>query len=190
MEYNGNNFFDLGFWSNKQTGVWGIGDQITTFITHGGNIRATSVVQHQYLRVQLEVNEPHVAPVVPSSRLSDAELRDEFESHFKTMYEMYNREQVCNRLTKNGFGVALDSQNNIRIVFALSSPASNNVRVQVRKRRLSLFNRLKQRPWFSLPSSKLFIIFNEYAFLLNQSNNLIQILNFILTFFNFQKIYT
>lgn len=31
---------------------------------------------------------------------------------------------------------------------------------------------------------------NEYAFLLNQSNNLIQILNFILIFFNFQKIYT
>jgi hypothetical protein len=74
--------------------------------------------------------------------LSDAELKDEFESHFKTMYEMYDREQVFSSLTKYGFGVALDSQNNIRIVFALSGPASNNVRVQDRERRLSLFNRL------------------------------------------------
>jgi len=37
-------------------------------------------------------------------------------------------------------------------------PASNSVRVQDRERRQSLFNRLKQWPWFSLSSSKLFII--------------------------------
>jgi len=149
MEYNGKNFFGPGFWSNKQTGVWGIGDQITTILTHGGNIRATSVVQHQYLKVHLEINEPFVTPVATSTRLSDADLREVFESHFKTMYEMYDREQVFNSLTKYGMGIALDSRHNIRITFALSGPVNNDVRVLERDRRMSLFNRLKQWPWFS-----------------------------------------
>jgi len=118
MEYNGKNFFDPGFWSNKQTGVWGIGDQITTILTHGGNIRATSVVQHQYLKVHLEINEPFVTPVATSTRLSDADLREVFESHFKTMYEMYDREQVFNSLTKYGLGIALDSRHNICLVWS------------------------------------------------------------------------
>jgi hypothetical protein len=152
MDYNGKNFFGPGFWSNKQTGVWGIGDQITTILTHGGNIRATSVVQHQYLKVHLEINEPYVAAVAPSSRLNDADLRDVFESHFQTMYEMYDREQVFNSLTKYGLGLSLDAKNNIRIIFALSGPVSNGVRVQDRERRMSLFNRLKQWPWFAPPS--------------------------------------
>ena len=152
MEFNGKDHFGPGFWSNKQTGVWGIGDQITTILTHGGNIRATSVVQHQYLKVHLEINEPYVAAVAPSSRLSDADLRDVFESHFQTMYEMYDREQVFNSLTKYGLGLSLDAKNNIRIIFALSGPVSNSVRVQDRERRMSLFNRLKQWPWFAPPS--------------------------------------
>lgn len=147
------NFFGKGFWSNEQSGVWGIGDQITAILTHGGNIRATSDVQHQYLKVHLEINEPYVQAVRPTNRLSDAELRDVFESHFKTMYEMYDREQVFNSLTKYGEGYALDSNNNINIVFALSGPVNNNVRTLDRERRLSLFNRLKQWPWFAAPPS-------------------------------------
>ena len=132
MDFNGKDFFGPGFWSNKQTGVWGIGDQITTILTHGGNIRATSVVQHQYLKVHLEINEPFVAAVAPKTRLSDAELRDVFESHFKTMYEMYDREQVFNSLTKYGLGLSLDAKNNIRIIFALAGNAASNVRVKDR----------------------------------------------------------
>jgi len=149
------NFFGKGFWSTEQSGVWGIGDQITAILTHGGNIRATSDVQHQYLKVHLEINEPYVQAVRPTGRLSDAELRDVFESHFKTMYEMYDREQVFNSLTKYGEGYALDSNNNINIVFALSGPVNNNVRTLDRERRLSLFNRLKQWPWFAAPPSTL-----------------------------------
>ena len=52
MDYNGKNFFGPGFWSNKQTGVWGIGDQITTILTHGGNIRASNF-QSKYLIYQI-----------------------------------------------------------------------------------------------------------------------------------------
>lgn len=38
---------------------------------------------------------------------SDAELRDNFESHFKTMYEMYDREQVFNSSNKYCFGASI-----------------------------------------------------------------------------------
>jgi hypothetical protein len=149
MDFNGKDFFGPGFWSNKQAGVWGIGDQITAILTHGGNIRATSVVQHQYLKVHLEINEPFVTPVAPSTRLTDADLRDVFEGHFKTMYEMFDREQVFNSLTKYGMGIALDARQNIRIIFALAGPVNNNVRVLDSDRRMSLFNRLRQWPWFT-----------------------------------------
>ena len=148
------NFFGNGFWSTEESGVWGIHDQIVTILTHGGNIRATSDVQHQYLKVHLDINEPFVKAERPTKRLDDAELRDVIESHFKTMYEMYDREQVFNSLTKYGEGYALDSNGNINIVFSLSGPISDNVRTLDRERRLSLFNRLKLWPWFASPPGK------------------------------------
>jgi len=89
MDFNGKDLFGPGFWLNKKAGVWGISDQITAIFIHGGNIRATSVVPSS----------------VPSSRLADAHLKDVFESHFKTMYEIFDREQVFNSLNKYGMAI-------------------------------------------------------------------------------------
>jgi hypothetical protein len=147
MTFEVPDFFGPGFWSNKETGVWGIGDQAITILTNGGRIRATSEVQHQFLKVNLEVNENFV-PVVPKGRLSDEDLRDAIEAQFPTMYEMYDRDQVFKSFTKYGEGYALDSNNNINIVFSYSGPVSNNVRVLDRSTRRNLFNRLKLWPWF------------------------------------------
>ncbi len=77
-------------------------------MTNGGRIRATSEVQHQFIKVNLEVNE-NLAPIRPSGKLSDADLRDSIEAQFKTMYEMFDRDQVFKSFTKYGEGYALDS---------------------------------------------------------------------------------
>jgi len=84
-----------------------------------------------------------------SKKLTDEELRDEFESHFRTMYEMFDRDQVFKSFNKYGQGYGLDSDGNINIVLALSSPVSDDVRFLNRTTRLNLFNRLKQWPWFA-----------------------------------------
>jgi len=151
MFFEVKDFFGSGFWSNKETGVWGIGDQSITLLTNGGYIRAKSEVQHQYVKVNLVVNEPYVAPVKLNGRLSDADFRDAIEAQFKTMYEMYDRDQVFKSFTKYGEGYALDSNNNINIVFSYSGPINNNVRVLDRSTRRNLFNRLKLWPWFVAP---------------------------------------
>jgi len=154
MTFEVPDFFGPGFWSNKESGVWGIGDQPITILTNGGRIRATSEVQHQFIKVNLEVNEPYVAPVRPAGKLSDADLRDAIEAQFKTMYEMFDRDQVFKSFTKYGEGYALDSNNNINIVFSFSGPMSDNVRVLDRATRRNLFNRLKLWPWFApIPTS-------------------------------------
>ena len=127
-------------------------------MTNGGNIRATSEVQHQFIKVNLEVNEPYVAPVIINSRLSDADFRDAIEAQFKTMYEMFDRDQVFKSFTKYGEGYALDSNGNINIVFSYSGSISNNVRVLDRSTRRNLFNRLKLWPWFVSPPSKIYSI--------------------------------
>lgn len=154
MTFDAPDLFGPGFWSKDDGGVWGISDQIVTILTHGGNIRATSDVQHQYLKVHLEINEPFVAPKKPTTKLTDQELRDEFESHFRTMYEMFDRDQVFKSFTKYGQGYGLDSSGNINIVMALSSPVSESVRFLDRQTRLNLFNRLKQWPWFAPAPAK------------------------------------
>ena len=128
-------------------------------MTNGGRIRATSEVQHQFLKVNLEVNE-NVVPVVPKGRLSDEDLRDAIEAQFPTMYEMYDRDQVFKSFTKYGEGYALDSNNNINIVFSYSGPVSNNVRVLDRSTRRNLFNRLKLWPWFVAAPSNFIFFFN------------------------------
>ncbi|RNA23308.1 hypothetical protein BpHYR1_001166 [Brachionus plicatilis] len=151
MTFDVPDLFGKGFWSTEESGVWGVGDQIVTILTHGGNIRATSEVEHQFLKVNLWINEPFVAPKKPTKRLNDQELRDEFESHFKTMYEMFDREQVFKSFDKFGQAYSLDSNGNINIIFALSFPSREDVPVLPRERRLSLFNRLKQWPWFAPP---------------------------------------
>ena len=108
-------------------------------MTNGGRIRATSEVQHQFIKVNLEVNE-NVVPIVPRGKLSDADLRDAIEAQFPTMYEMFDRDQVFRSFTKYGEGYALDSNNNINIVFSFSGPVNNNVRVLDRSTRRNLFN--------------------------------------------------
>ena len=130
-------------------------------MTNGGRIRATSEVQHQFLKVNLEVNE-NVVPVVPKGRLSDEDLRDAIEAQFPTMYEMYDRDQVFKSFTKYGEGYALDSNNNINIVFSFSGPVDNNVRVLDRSTRRNLFNRLKLWPWFVAAPSKSIFLINMY----------------------------
>ena len=130
-------------------------------MTNGGRIRATSEVQHQFIKVNLEVNEPYVAPIRPVSKLSDADFRDAIEAQFKTMYEMFDRDQVFKSFTKYGEGYALDSNNNINIVFSFSGPMSDNVRVLDRATRRNLFNRLKLWPWFVAPPSN-FLYFFKY----------------------------
>ena len=62
-------------------------------MTNGGRIRATSEVQHQFIKVNLEVNE-NVVPIIPKGKLSDADFRDAIEAQFPTMYEMFDRDQV------------------------------------------------------------------------------------------------
>ena len=132
-------------------------------MTNGGRIRATSEVQHQFLKVNLEVNE-NVVPVVPKGRLSDEDLRDAIEAQFPTMYEMFDRDQVFRSFTKYGEGYALDSNNNINIVFSFSGPVDNNVRVLDRSTRRNLFNRLKLWPWFTPIPSNYFSYLNIYNF--------------------------
>ena len=122
-------------------------------MTNGGRIRATSKVQHQFIKVNLEVNE-NVVPIVPKGKLSDADFRDAIEAQFPTMYEMFDRDQVFKSFTKYGEGYALDSNQNINIVFSFSGPVNNNVRVLDRSTRRNLFNRLKLWPWFApIPSN-------------------------------------
>lgn len=149
MTFDSPDLFGPGFWSKDDGGVWGVSDQVVTILTHGGNIRATSDVQHQFLKVHLEINEPFVAPKKPTKKLTDDELRDEFESHFRTMYEMFDRDQVFKSFTKYGQGYGLDSNGNINIVMALSAKASDSARFLDSKTRFNLFNRLKQWPWFA-----------------------------------------
>ncbi|CAF0726704.1 unnamed protein product [Brachionus calyciflorus] len=149
MTFDAPDLFGPGFWSKDKGGVWGLPDQIVTILTHGGNIRATSDVQHQFLKVHLEINEPFVTPNRPNRTLTDEELRDEIESHFRTMYEMFDRDQVFKSFSKYGQGYGLDSDGNINIFMALSSQASDDVRFLDRQTRLNLFNRLKKWPWFA-----------------------------------------
>ncbi len=70
---------------------------------------------------------------------------------------MYDRDQVFKSFTKYGEGYALDSNNNINIVFSYSGPINNNVRVLDRSTRRNLFNRLKLWPWFVAPPSTNFL---------------------------------
>ncbi len=105
-------------------------------MTNGGLIRATSEFQHQFIKVNLEVNQSYIAPVKPASKLSDADFRDAIEAQFKTMYEMFDKDQVFKSFTKYGEGYALDSNNNINIVFSFSGPMSDNVRVLDRTTRI------------------------------------------------------
>ena len=154
MSFDAPDFFGPGFWSTEQNGVWGIGDQATAILTHGGNIKASSEVQHQYLKVNLEINEPAVVPVKPTERLSDAQLRDVFEGHFQTMYEMFDREAIFNSFTKYGEGYGLDANGDINIVFSFSGPVSANAAMPSEEVRQKLFNRLKLWPWFVPPPSK------------------------------------
>ncbi|CAF1105793.1 unnamed protein product, partial [Brachionus calyciflorus] len=149
MKFDAPDMFGPGFWSKDDGGVWGLPDQIVTILTHGGKIKATSDVQHQFLKVHLEINEPFVTPNKPPRKLNDEELRDEFESHFRTMYEMFDRDQVFKSFNKYGQGYGLDSEGNINIVMALSSEANDNARFLDRQTRLNLFNRLKKWPWFA-----------------------------------------
>jgi len=70
MTFDVPDLFGPGFWSKEEGGVWGIADQVVTVLTHGGNIRATSDVQHQYLKVHLDINEPFVAPKKPIKKIN------------------------------------------------------------------------------------------------------------------------
>jgi len=68
------------------------------------------------LKVKLEVNEPYIAKENLMGRLSDDDFRDAIEAQFKTMYEMFDRDQVFKSFTKYGEGYALDSNGNINII--------------------------------------------------------------------------
>ena len=70
-------------------------------------------------------------------RLKDEDLRDAIEGQFKTMYEMFDRDQVFKSFTKYGEGYALDSHGNINIVFSYSGPISNPIKVVPREITLS-----------------------------------------------------
>jgi hypothetical protein len=91
--------------------------------------------------------------VETARRLKDEDLRDAIEGQFKTMYEMFDRDQVFKSFTKYGEGYALDSHGNINIVFSYSGPISNRIKVLDRATRRNLFNRLKLWPWFTAPPS-------------------------------------
>jgi hypothetical protein len=78
-------------------------------------------------------------------------LTELFQTRFKTFYEMLDRESVFESFTKYGQGYALDSNENINIVFSLSGSISSLIQKDSNNYFSKLSAYLFSWPWFFSP---------------------------------------
>ncbi len=121
-------------------------------------------MQHHYIKVNLDVNEPSVEPIDRKKR-SETSLRDVIQKNFKTMYEMFDRETVFKGFTKFGEGYALNKNQNINIIYSLSGLVNNEVTTSRNTTSTqNLFTRAKQWPWVTMPPSEHFKIYQDFSY--------------------------
>jgi len=136
---------------DEDNGEWGFARQFQRLVERGGDVKLVSDTEHQYVKCHLEVNDVFVTPAKTGQKLSFDELKELTHSQIKTLFEMFNRDQVFKSLTKYGEGYALDKDGNINIVFSVSGPVSDKVKPLDKETRFNLFNYAKRWPWLITP---------------------------------------
>jgi hypothetical protein len=151
LNYEVPNFYGDGFWPNKKN-IWGTLDRESLFKTMAGDVYVESHIHHNYLDCDLYVNEVFDDDVSPYNyeSMTEDQVLEISEKKFKTMSEMFDRETIFKSFDKYGFGVALDKDGNIDLVFALSSPINNNAKTP-EKPLSKLFNGANNWPYIGVP---------------------------------------
>ena len=139
MKFNVPDFFGPGFWSN-QNGIWGV--QVKDLLTRGGNIRTLSEIKHQYLKMNLEINEQSI------TSFNSKDFKEFYGAQFSSAIEMFDTKQIFSEFSKYGVGISLDSNGNIVIIFALSSPVTTKP-VQKLINSMNIYNKLTVWPFLT-----------------------------------------